>query len=304
VVLAVAWATAAAADQPVLQLEASPSSLRVGDHLTVLVSARGGDALLWGDLTVALSPGGPWELVEGPVGVPGARPPAWQLVLVPMAVGEQQLPEIVVSARTADGKTVKVSADAASTVMVTSILAPEDEAPQPAPLRDPIGARGFPWEWVLPISGAMLPLLGGLAWWWLGRGRGGAEGRRSALPPLAELEALARDLEGRIGRDPADGICDGLAAGFRRFIERRTGEPAEEMTSFELRLMARRLDWPDAPQRLIQRVMGVADGVRFGRRPSTETELRTAVAQALETAQWVEARLASAEQQSVDREAI
>ena len=46
---------------------------------------------------------------------------------------------------------------------------------------------------------------------------------------MDELEALVADLDGRVGRDPADGICDRLAAGLRRFLERRTGEPAEEM---------------------------------------------------------------------------
>ena len=94
------------------------------------------------------------------------------------------------------------------------------------------------------------------------------------LPPLAELEALASELEERVGREPADGVCDRLAAGLRHYLERRTGEPAEEMTSFELRLLARDRGWPETTQRLVQRVMGVADGIRFGRRPSTDEELR------------------------------
>ena len=269
--------------------------MRVGDRVEVLASARGGESgLLWGELTVALDPGGVWELIDGPTAIPEARPPAWKLTLVPMDLGDQALPSITVSARSSDGEVVEIESGGAATISVVSILDSEEEDPAPAPLRDPIGVRGFPWEWVLPITGALLPLLAGVAWLWRGQGRSVAAGR-SALPPLAELEALVSTLEERVGREPADGICDRLAAGLRHFLERRTGEPAAEMTSFELRLLARDRGWPETTQRLVQRVMGVADGVRFGRRPSTEDELRGAIGQALDAARSVETFLDDAD---------
>lgn len=281
---------AAAAEDPSLELEFSPTSVRVGDRVEVLASARGGDGWLWGELTVALDPKGDWALVDGPTPVAGARPPVWKLVLVPLALGEQALPSITVSARSGDGETIEIGSGETTAITVVSVLTEEEEQPAPAPLRGPIGVRGFPWEWVLPITGLLLPLLAGAAWIWRGRTRPAATGR-VVLAPLAEFEALASDLGGRISREPADGVCDRLAAGLRHYLERRTGEPAEEMTSYELRLLARDRGWPELSRSLVQRVMGVADGIRFGRRPSTDEELRGAIEQALDAARSVEAHL-------------
>ena len=271
--------------------------------MEVLASARGGvSGLLWGELTVALDPGGDWELIDGPTAIPEARPPVWRLTLVPMALGDQTLPPITVRARSSDGEVVEIESGSSATISVVSILDSEEEDPAPAPLRDPIGVRGFPWEWVLPITGVLLPLLAGVAWLWRGQGRSVVAGR-SMLSPLAELEALASTLEERVGREPADGVCDRLASGLRHFLERRTGEPAEEMTSFELRLLARDRGWPETTQRLVQRVMGVADGIRFGRRDSTEDELRGAIGRALDAARSVETFLEDADREHPAAEA-
>jgi hypothetical protein len=207
-----------------------------------------------------------------------------------MAMGEQETPAISMSARSPGGEVVEVSAARPVVITVVSVLADSEDDPAPAALRDPIGVRGFPWEWVLPAAGILLPLMIGALWWRRSRG-GTSASLRALLPPLAELEALAAELDTRIGREPADGICDRVAAGMRHYLERRTGEPAEEMTSFELRLLARRRGWPESTQRLVQEVMQVADGVRFGRRPSTEIELRAAISNAVEAAQLVEAFL-------------
>lgn len=294
--LIVAWAAMAAAAAPGLEVAATPAELRVGDRLEVLASARGGDGWLWGELTVALEPGGPWELVDSPVEVPGTRPPAWRLTLVPMALGEQALPSISASARSSDGETAAVTSDEPVTVSVVSIFGGDDEEAAPAPLRDPIGARGFPWEWVLPVAGALIPLFAGAAWLWRGRGRPGAAGR-TIIPPMAELEALASELDERVGHEPADGVCDRLAAGLRHYLERRTGEPAAEMTSFELRLLARRRGWPETAQHLVRRVMELADGIRFGRRPAGDDELRRAIGYALDAARGIEAFLDEADRE-------
>jgi hypothetical protein len=294
VVGGVGAAAVAAADDPTLSLEVSPSSVRVGDRVDVVVSARGGGDGLWGEPTVAVTDDGPWALVDGPTAVAGARPPAWTLVLAPLELGEQSLPNISVSLRMPDGEPVTVTGDAPPAVEVVSVLPEGDEPPEPAPLRDPIGVAGFPWEWVLPALVVLLPLGLAAAWWWRSRGSAEADARPS-LPPLAELEALARTLGERAGREPADGVCDRLAAGLRRYLERRTGEPAGEMTSFELRLLARRRGWPETSQRLVQRVMHVADGVRFGRRTCPDDELRGAIGGAVDAARSIEAFLEPAD---------
>lgn len=294
--VAVLVAVPAAAAEPVVELEASPTQVRVGDRVEVTATARGDDGWLWGEPTVAADPDGPWAVAGAPSAVAGARPPAWRIELIPLALGEQKLPEVTVSARSPQGETMTVTSTDPPEISVKSVLAADEETPEPAPLRDPIGARGFAWEWVAPFLIALLPVLAGGVWLWRGRSKDAADaGARSLLPPLAELEALTAELEPRVGRDPSDGICDRVAAGLRRYLERRTGEPAEEMTSFELRLLARRRGWPEDSQRLVQRAMAVADGVRFGRRLIGDAELRSALADVVAAARSVEGFLVAAE---------
>jgi hypothetical protein len=278
------------ADEPALGLEVAPASARLGDRVRVLATARGGEELLWGELTVAVEPEGAWEVVEPPTPVAGARPPVWQLELAPMRLGELPLPPIAVTARAADGATAEVRCETPPAVTVVSTLQAGEESPAPAPLRDPIGVRGVPWEWILPAALLLLPVVAAGAWWWRARVRPAAL-ERPATAPLPELVATLAELDDRIGRDPAEGVCDRLAAALRRYLERRTGEPAAEMTSFELRLLARRRGWPEASQRLVQQVMGIADGVRFSRRPAAADDLRQAVRRAGEAARAVEAFL-------------
>lgn len=290
-----ASAVVASGEQPSLQIEVSPTSVRLGDRVRVLVSARGGDGWLWAEPTVKLEDKGPWELVGPPVAIAGARPPAWELAVAPMALGEQSLPVVAVSVRPPEGDAIELTSTDSPTVTVVSTLAEGEENPVPAPLHDPIGVRGVPWEWILPVAGVLLPLLAAGAWWWRGRARPAAA-ERPAMAPLPELETLLSELAGLVGRAPDDGICDRLAAGLRRYLERRTGEPASEMTSFELRVLARRRGWPERAQRLIQQVMAVADGVRFSRRPVSDDELRRAVELSGEVARTVEAHLVPADE--------
>jgi hypothetical protein len=110
-------------------------------------------------------------------------------------------------------------------------------------------------------------------------------------------------LEKRVGRDPAEGVCDRLAVGLRHYLERRCGEPAEEMTSFELRLLTRKLGWPDSIQRGVQSVMGTTDRVRFGRFPTDEQELRRAIATARDMGVAVEEHLRPDQEESAIEEA-
>ena len=286
-------AVVAAGGEPELEVLPPGGQPTVGQRLVVRVVARGGQGSLWGDLKVAVEPDGSWELLDGPHAVPGADPPAWDLTLAAMKLGELQLPSLSSSLRSASGETRQVAA-APPALTVASVL-PDDDQGQPAPLRDPVGARGFPWEWVVPGLAAGLPVAAVLALWLARRRRREQqEAARTAMPPLAELEALAASLLAGIGRDPADSVCDRLAAGLRRFLERRTGEPALEMTSFELRLLGRRRGWPEGVQRAVQAVMGVADSVRFGRRDLTEAALHEAVTTAVDVGRGLEAHLAPA----------
>lgn len=281
----------ALAEAPVLEARVPDATVTVGDRVPVRVQGRGEAALLWGELAVSSPPGGPWAVVDGPNQVAGARPPAWELTLAPMATGSIPLPEMLVTVRSPDGDSSTVALAGAPSVEVASVLPPGEQV-EPAPLREPIGVHGLPWEWLVPILIVLIPALA-LQHWWLRRRRGAPdEASVTAIPPAEELEALARELELAVGRQPEPVLCDRLAAGLRRYLERRTGEPAREMTSFELRAAARRLAWPEAVQRGIHRVMQVVDGVRFGRRGVADAELRQAITTAVDTARAIEDHLA------------
>lgn len=291
--IVVVLSASAGAAEPSLEVIAPEGPVAVGDRVPIRVQARG-DGGMWGELTVRATPEGPWAVVDGPREIEGTRPPSWELTLVPLRVEELELPEISATFRTADDGVRVISPESVAAVTVASVLS-SDQDVEPAPLRDPLGVHGFPWEWVVPILIVLIPALV-LQNWWLRRRRagGGAEGA-SLLPPLEQLSLLARELSEAVGAAPAEQLCDRLASGYRCFLERRTGEPALEMTSFELRAMARQRRWPESVQRATHRVMQVVDGVRFGRRSIPSGELQQAITAALDGARALEHHLTPAE---------
>jgi hypothetical protein len=266
--------TAGAGDAS-LEIRVPDHAVTIGDRVSVRVQARGGEDGLWGDLDLTQAQGDSWELVEGPREIPGATPPSWEIVLVPMVLGELELPGIEASLRNSEGEAVNIGADPVPTITVGSVLAPEDEG-APAPLRPPVGIKGFPWEWVVPACVLLLPLVVLVAWWWRSRSKRGEEADVPRLAPFDELEKLLAEFGEAISHQPAAVVCDRLARGVRRYLERRTGEPAIEMTSHELGILARAGGWPQEVQAGLQNITGVVDGVRFGRRPVADAELETA----------------------------
>jgi hypothetical protein len=286
-----------------LEVTVSAPSPRIGDRVVVRVAARGGEDLMWGELRVGIEAEGPWVVVDGPREMAGARPPVWELVLAPMAVGELSLPDLGAGVRDPDGEVGEIAAPELPTVNVVSVLPAEEEV-QPAPLRDPVGVSGFPWEWALPLA---MPVLGAalaLVWWGRRRRTRGGVAGVMALAPFEELIALLDRLEGRIGREPGENICDRLAGGLRHYLERASSEPAEEMTSFELRLLARKQEWPEDVQRGIQSVMSTADRVRFGRFAADESALRRAIETSRNVARCLEDHLAVDDDDPAELEAV
>jgi hypothetical protein len=283
-------AVAASDEPPVLEITVPPGAVSVGDRVPVRVTARGGEELMWGELRIGSESEKSWAVVEGPRELAGARPPVWELTLAPMEVGEIAVPAIGAVVRDPGGDPREVTATDLPTVNVASVL-PVDEDVQPEPLRGPIGVSGFPWEWVGPLAVPVLGLAAVLAWWGRRRRRFGEGASVSLVAPIDELEAALARLRGRVGREPSEGVCDRLASGLRHYLERRTDQPAEEMTSFELRLLARKLGWPETIQRGIQAVMGTADRVRFGRKAADDVEIGRAIDLALEIALALEEHL-------------
>lgn len=290
--LGLAAGTTVAQSPAELEVMVPDGAVRVGDRVPIRVAARGGEDLLWGELRVDVDPEGPWVMVEAPREIEGARPPVWELVLVPLEVADLTLPSLVTTVREPGGEAFAVAAAGVPTVKVGSVL-PEGDEVDPVPLRDPVGVSGFPWEWVVPLAVPVLAAAAALGWWVRRRRTGGGSRVISTLAPLAEIEALLDRLGARLGREPAEGICDRLAAGMRRYLERQSDQPAGDMTSFELRLLARKLGWAESIRRALQEVMAVADSVRFGRHPVDEAQLRGALDLARDLARDLNSQLAA-----------
>ncbi|MBL3677641.1 MAG: hypothetical protein JKP92_09125, partial [Alphaproteobacteria bacterium] len=147
-VLAVAAAWSGAAAEPELELRLETAGVALGDRIPVELVARGGGDGLWGDLSVQIPAGGEWAVVEGPEERPGSAPPAWTVTLVPLAVGDLDLPAMVVGVRDPAGAVRQVRAPDA-VVTVGSVLAADDGL-EPAALKPPVGVEGLPWEWLVP----------------------------------------------------------------------------------------------------------------------------------------------------------
>lgn len=284
-------AAPASATSPELELRLDAGEARLGDRIEVDAMARGGD-VLWGELTVDVAADGEWAVVDGPREVSGSVPPAWTVTLVPLAVGELELPGFRAGYRGDEGATGQAVAPA-TTVRVGGVLADEDDT-EPSPLKDPVGVRGLPWEWFVPALAVVLPLVAAALWW---RSRATRPGRGDFVPldPLAELGRALDDLRAAVGRESAEAICDRLASAVRRYLERRTGEPALEMTSAELLTLAHRAGWPAVVQRSLHSVLAIADEVRFAHRVRTEAELRAAAERVRELADGLERHLTPAE---------
>ncbi|MCD4750324.1 MAG: hypothetical protein K8R59_13210 [Thermoanaerobaculales bacterium] len=279
------------ASDAALELRVSGETFEVGDPIAVRVQARGGEGSLWGDLSLQTQDQDSWAIITPPREVPGAEPPAWEVVLAPLKIGAMELPILVAGLRDDEGEVLEILSNEGPSITVATVLAADDDG-APAPLHDPVGVHGFPWEWVLPLFLLLAPLVAVAALWWRRRRRAGADVLEAgALPPFEELQQLLEDLRARVGLLSAPEVCDRLAGGVRRYLERRTGEPAAEMTSHELRLLARRSNWPSEIQASLQSVTGVADGVRFGRRGVGDAELIAARETTLDVGRHLERHL-------------
>jgi hypothetical protein len=278
-------AGAAAAGELVVELTDRPVS--VGTPVTVGVTLHGASAA---ELRVAVGASDSWSLRDGPRPLPGAEP-AWRLVLVPLATGRLALPRLEAVEETTSAADQVVAVAPETQLHVQSVLG-EDDPLTAAPLAPPVGARGLAWEWLLPVLGAGLTLVGGvgLLWWW--RCRRLVRPAAEAGSPLAEVEELAAALAGRSGELAADEVCDRLATALRRLLGHHSGEPAAEMTALELDGLCRRQGWPVQVRETVTGVMAVADGVRFARRPVEDSQLAAVVDQALAGGRILESEMA------------
>ena len=173
---------------------------------------------------------------------------------------------------------------------------PKDQKPEEiAPKTDkPVRIPAWPVKyWVALVAG--VALVASLVAWLVSRRRrkaAGAEPDAPAIPPGEELRlALARlaaAAEG-LGDDARDFYSE-LTHAVKRFLERATGEPVLEWTTFETvrRLREKGFDFPR--EAAFPDLLASADRVKFGKGDATREDARQALARARLVLDDVEAR--------------
>jgi hypothetical protein len=178
---------------------------------------------------------------------------------------------------------------------VTSRLPPGQKPYQLAPKADkPVRIPAWPATYWAAL-GAGVALVGALVAWLVSRRRrktGGAEAGMPALSPGEELRlALARLAAAaeNLGDDARDFYSE-LTYAVKRFLERATGDPVLEWTTFETvrRLREKGIEFPREAG--FPDLLASADRVKFGKGAATREDARQALVKARVVLHDVEAR--------------
>ncbi|NQU43522.1 hypothetical protein HQ520_09560 [bacterium] len=193
------------------------------------------------------------------------------LGLTTFEFGEQTLPEFEIVYT--EGSETRAEGISAGTIEVKPVLAPpvEGETPQARPVRPPLAISLRPSDFLIPAGLLFLGLfLVGVLVWGIRRRkprRTRPETVRSLLPPDVEaLHALAAlETEDAARRDPVKFFYTRLSDILRRYLGRRYGFDALEMTSWELTEQIGRLGWSVGLFELLARDLSESDSVKFAR---------------------------------------
>ncbi len=173
---------------------------------------------------------------------------------------------------------------------------PKDQKPdQLAPKADkPVRIPAWPASWWVAL-GVGAALVAALVAWLVARRRRKAALPEAAEPPippgeelrlaLARLAAAAEELG-----DDARGFYSELTYAVKRFLERVTGDPVLEWTTFETvrRLREKGFEFPR--EAAFPELLASADRVKFGKGPATRADAREALVRARVVLHDVEAR--------------
>jgi hypothetical protein len=178
---------------------------------------------------------------------------------------------------------------------VASRLPPDQKPDQLAPKADkPVRIPAWPAKYWIAL-GAGCALVAALVAWLVSRRRrktAGAEAGAPALGPgeelrlaLARLAAAAESLD-----DDARGFYSELTHAVKRFLERATGEPVLEWTTFETVRRLRERGFDFRREAAFPDLLASADRVKFGKGPATREDARQALVRARLVLDDVEAR--------------
>ncbi len=146
--------------------------------------------------------------------------------------------------------------------------------------------------------GAAVALVAALVWWWISRRRRRTAAGENAAPPMppgdelrAELDRLAPLVE-TLG-DDARGFYSELTHAVKRYLERTTGDPVLEWTTFETIRRFRERGFDLRADVALPDLLASADRVKFGKVAATREEAREALARARRLHDHVEEREAA-----------
>ena len=178
---------------------------------------------------------------------------------------------------------------------MASRLPPGQKPEQLAPKADkPVRIPAWPATYWIALA-AGLALVAALTTWLVSRRRRKTVGGESAAPALvpgeelrlalARLAAAAEDLG-----DDARGFYSELTYAVKRFLERATGDPVLEWTTFETvrRLREKGFEFPR--EAAFPDLLASADRVKFGKGASTREDAREALVRARAVLHDVESR--------------
>jgi hypothetical protein len=216
------------------------------------------------------------------------------VALFPFAAGTVQVPGPHYTFEEKPGSRVEVRPPTVE-LTVASRLPPGQKPEEIAPKADkPVRIPAWPAKYWIAL-GTGVALVAALVGWLVSRRRrrtAGAEAGAPAPPPgeelrlaLARLAAAAESLG-----DDARGFYSELTHAVKRFLERATGEPVLEWTTFETvrRLREKGFDFPR--EAAFPDLLASADRVKFGKGPATREDARHALVRARLVLDDVEAR--------------
>jgi len=220
------------------------------------------------------------------------------VALFPFAAGAVQVPgPHYTFEESSSGRRLDVRPPAVELTVASRL--PKDQKPDEIAPKADKGIRipAIPAK-VWAALGAAVALVAGLVWWWLARRRRETDAGEPAVPPVPPGEELRRELDrlapavDTLGGD-ARGFYSELTHAVKRYLERTTGDPVLEWTTFETvrRFRERGFDLPSDVA--LPDLLASADRVKFGKGAATRDDAREGLARARRLHDHVEAREAA-----------
>ncbi len=259
----------------VLRAEAAPKEIHIGDRIsfTIMAAYSGVDVAEQHFSTAT----GEFEILasraqKGKPDANGKNTVAFAFALTTFSTGTITIPAMPVMFRKEDGSLIETRTTAIP-ITVKSTLAEQGDKGGLKPAKGLYNVRSYLWIWIL-LAALGIALI---VWLWTQRTRSGVtvvEKQEPLISPEDEaLQALDALLSEPVTDETIKEYYFRLSRILRRYIERRYGVSALEMTTAELVAAIRRLDLPLAAAQTFREFIDNADLVKFAKLMPTPEEI-------------------------------